>query len=84
MKSAPYPRPAQAWLTRTQHALFPPAWPSRSQWSWTFTRPRASVWIVSPGGPTTTAVWTPRTIGRGAGVCTRKGTSEGMAVKRLR
>ena len=58
MKTKPQPLPAQGCWTRTQQELWSSRRPSRSQWNSTFTRPCSSVWISSPGGPTTTAVWT--------------------------
>ena len=38
---------------------------ARSQWNLTLMRPNSSVWISSPAGPVTTAVWMPCTTGRG-------------------
>ena len=62
---APKPAPAHGWLTGTQHELVSSVAPSRSQWKWRRTRPNSSVWISSPGGPTTTALCMPWMVGFG-------------------
>ena len=73
--------PAQGCETRIQHELFSFFLPSRSQWNWTFTRPYLSVWISSPEGPTTTAVWQPCTKGCGVTRGGRNGVEKGIHSK---
>ncbi|VVP57383.1 hypothetical protein PS896_05808 [Pseudomonas fluorescens] len=84
MAMPPYWAPAQALETRSQQLVLSSAWPSRSQWNWTLTRPYSSQWISSPFGPVTTALWLPRMRGFGWRRGGRLGTSHGVAWKRLR
>src|SRR5262249_47805302 len=79
----PHCRPAQLVATRTQHELFESSLPSRSQWNCTFTRLYLSEKISSPGGPTTTAVCVPWTVGRGVTRAGRNGRALGRQEKLL-
>src|SRR5438132_9233412 len=83
MKSEPQRLPAMLWATRSQHELAVSAFPSRSQWNWTFTRPYLSGKISSPGGPTTTAVCGPDTTGFGVIRDGRKGRPKGIQLNEL-
>src|SRR5262245_34472929 len=73
--------PAQEVDTRSQQELFSLRLPSRSQTNCTFTRLDLSTKISSPPGPTTTAVCTPCTTGRGVRRVGRKGTDASMHSK---
>src|SRR5262245_46849066 len=83
MNMPPHSFPPQFCDTRSQAELFPSFLPSRSQRHWTLIRPYLSVWIVSPDGPTTTAVCTPDIFGIGVIRSGRNCTESGMQVKRF-
>src|SRR5262244_3025866 len=70
MKIAPQRAPAHACATRIQQELSGLSPPPRSHRKRTLTRPNESTSISSPALPTTSAEWSPRTIGRGV---TREG-----------
>ncbi len=82
-KLAPHFFPAQGCATRIQHELLSSPSPRRSQWNWTLMRPYSSVWISSPEGPTTIAVWRPRITGFGVTRAGRNVEVAGMQVNVL-
>ncbi|MNT94008.1 hypothetical protein D3C72_2356030 [compost metagenome] len=63
----PQVAPAMFCDTRIQQELCPSCLPKRSQGKCTFTRPNASVWISSLGGPTTNAFCGPSSRGLARG-----------------
>src|SRR4029079_5555507 len=67
--------PAHGCATWIQHDDLSSILLSRSQWKCTRTRPNSSVWISSPGGPTTVALSTPITFGLGVTSGDRYGAS---------